>query len=70
MVTIYESSCQLVKEAGIAVVTIDNPPMNVLSSLSRRQLKEVVSQIYADPEVIVVILTGGRRASFYGRCRY
>lgn len=58
---------QFEKEAGIAVVTIDNPPMNVLSSHVTRELKEVVSQIYTDPEVIVVILTGaGKRAFMAG----
>ncbi|MBB6446601.1 enoyl-CoA hydratase [Bacillus benzoevorans] len=55
---------QLEIEQGIAVVTIDNPPMNVLSSHLTRELKEVVSQIYDDPNVIVVILTGAAERAF------
>jgi enoyl-CoA hydratase len=58
---------QLEIEEGIAVITIDNPPMNVLSSTVTKELKEIVSQIYADPEGIVVIITGsGDRAFMAG----
>lgn len=52
---------------GIATVTIDNPPMNVLSSQVSKQLKETISYIKDDPEVIVVIVTGaGDRAFMAG----
>lgn len=55
---------QLEIEKGIAVVTINNPPMNVLSSHVTRELREVISRIYDDPEVIVVIVTGAGEQAF------
>ncbi len=55
------------KADGVATVTIDNPPMNVLSSQVIRELGEVFSSISEDPEVITVILTGaGQRAFMAG----
>ena len=57
----------LEKQEGIATVTIDNPPMNVLSSQVSQGLREVFSQIKDDPEVIAVIVTGkGDRAFMAG----
>jgi enoyl-CoA hydratase len=55
------------KEEGIVVVTIDNPPMNVLSSQVVSELGEIFSIIAEDPEAVVVILTGaGNRAFMAG----
>ena len=52
---------------GIAIVTIDNPPMNVLSTQVVAELGEVFSSIANDPNVIVAILTGaGNRAFMAG----
>lgn len=52
---------------GIAIVTIDNPPMNVLSGQVVTELGEVFSSIAEDPNVITVILTGaGNRAFMAG----
>jgi enoyl-CoA hydratase len=52
---------------GIAIVTIDNPPMNVLSSLVVSELKEAFSTIAEDPSIVVAILTGaGNRAFMAG----
>lgn len=54
-------------KGGVATVTIDNPPMNVLNSQVTDQLKQVFSQINDDPQVIAVILTGtGERAFMAG----
>jgi enoyl-CoA hydratase len=51
----------------IAIVTIDNPPMNVLSKQVVRELGEVFSRIAEDPNVVVSILTGaGSRAFMAG----
>ncbi|WP_284037693.1 enoyl-CoA hydratase [Neobacillus sp. 114] len=55
------------KLAGVAVVTIDNPPMNVLSKQVTRELAEVFTAIAEDSEVIAAILTGaGSRAFMAG----
>lgn len=55
------------KLAGVAIVTIDNPPMNVLSKQVTRELGEVFTAIAEDSEVIAAILTGaGSRAFMAG----
>lgn len=51
---------------GIAIVTIDNPPMNVLSSRVLKELEEVYTQISNDSSIVVVILTGTGRAFMAG----
>nr|WP_263326647.1 enoyl-CoA hydratase [Neobacillus sp. Marseille-Q6967] len=57
----------LEKTGGIAVVTIDNPPMNVLSGQVVRELGEVFTDIANDSSVVVAILTGaGNRAFMAG----
>lgn len=57
----------LEKQEGIAVVTIDNPPMNVLSSQVVSELGEVFTDIANDTSVVVAILTGaGDRAFMAG----
>ncbi|WP_174733068.1 enoyl-CoA hydratase [Mesobacillus harenae] len=61
---------QLVKieiTEGIAFVTIDNPPMNVLSGQVTRELGEIFTRIAEDSNVVVAILTGaGNRAFMAG----
>ncbi|WP_396954168.1 enoyl-CoA hydratase/isomerase family protein [Neobacillus niacini] len=58
---------QFTKQDGVATVTIDNPPMNVLSTRVAQAIKDVFLQIKEDPEVIAVILTGnGDRAFMAG----
>lgn len=57
----------LEKTEGVAIVTIDNPPMNVLSRQVTKELGEVFTAIAKDDEVIVAILTGaGNRAFMAG----
>lgn len=57
----------LEKDDGIAIITIDNPPMNVLNGQVSNELEKVFLQIAKDPEVISVILTGaGNRAFMAG----
>ena len=52
---------------GIAIVTINNPPMNVLNSQVTAQLKQIISKVNEDPQVITIILTGaGDRAFMAG----
>lgn len=55
------------KKNGIATVTIDNPPMNVLSQQITKELDIVFRQLQEDNEVISIILTGaGDRAFMAG----
>lgn len=57
----------LEKADGIAIVTIDNPPMNVLCGQVVKELGEIFSEIANDSEVIVSIITGaGNRAFMAG----
>lgn len=52
---------------GIAIVTIDNPPMNVLSSQVVKELGDVFSGIAEDHSAVAVVLTGaGNRAFMAG----
>lgn len=48
----------------IAIVTIDNPPMNVLSRQVTKELEEVFSRIADDSSVVAVILTGAGDRAF------
>lgn len=43
---------------GYAVVTINNPPMNVISNQVFKELDEVFGELGTDPEVNAVIVTG------------
>jgi enoyl-CoA hydratase len=52
------------KDEGIATVTIDNPPVNILSADVVHQLSNVIDEVEMDPEVIVVIITGNGNKSF------
>ncbi|WP_209122995.1 enoyl-CoA hydratase [Alkalihalobacillus sp. BA299] len=52
------------KEAGIGIVTIDNPPLNVLSQQVVAELSDVFSTIEQDQEVVTVILTGAGNKAF------
>lgn len=45
------------KENGIAHVTINNPPLNVLGQKVQKELKEVVTKLETDDEVVCVVLT-------------
>jgi enoyl-CoA hydratase len=57
----------LEKSEGVAIVTIDNPPMNVLSRQVTQELGEVFAAIAEDSDVVAAILTGaGSRAFMAG----
>lgn len=50
-------------EAGVAVVTLDNPPLNVVTLELTRQLDGLVADLASDRQVRVMLLTGeGERA--------
>jgi enoyl-CoA hydratase len=55
------------KKDHIATVTIDNPPLNVLSNQVTNELKSAFDDIANDNDIVVVILTGaGSRAFMAG----
>lgn len=59
------ATVQLVKEEGLAVITINRP--EVLNALSRQVLQELdvaLEEVKADIEVGVVIITGGGNKAF------
>lgn len=52
------------KNKGVATVTINNPPMNVLSQQVIKELDEVFSKLEIDDEVITIVLTGAGETAF------
>ena len=46
----------IAREGNIAVVTIDNPPVNALSKAVRQGLVDAVSELDGDPDVSAVVL--------------
>jgi enoyl-CoA hydratase len=57
------SMIQLQVEGNVAVVTIDNPPLNLLKRAIHEQLVAVCAQLAADDAVAAVVFTGqGERA--------
>lgn len=68
-----EEECRLtkvvtwIKQNHLGVITINNPPVNVLSAEVVEQLMTVVDEIESDMDVKVVIITGkGERAFMAG----
>lgn len=54
------------KEDGIATITINNPPVNVISKTVREELSQCLDEIEAEGSIRVVILTGAGRAFMAG----
>lgn len=55
------------KRDAIAIVTIDNPPMNVLNAVVVVELRGIFQELQHDSEVAAVVLTGaGERAFMAG----
>jgi enoyl-CoA hydratase len=52
------------KENHIAVVTIDNPPLNVLGSQIFAGLDDAFSVLEADDEVVAILVTGAGNRAF------
>jgi 3-hydroxyacyl-CoA dehydrogenase len=53
-------------EDGIAVITVDNPPVNAISAAMRRGLLDITRQIAADGRVKAVALYGAGRTFIAG----
>lgn len=52
------------KADGVAVLTLDNPPVNVLTPELHEQLYGILKDFYADPEVRCGIWTGAGERAF------
>src|ERR1700680_2466060 len=51
-------------EDGVALVTLDNPPLNLVTLAMTRELDALVSRLAADPDVRVMVLTGSGEKAF------
>jgi enoyl-CoA hydratase len=51
-------------EDGVALVTLYNPPLNLVTLEMTRQLDALVSRLAADPAVRVMVLTGSGEKAF------
>lgn len=56
--SVFENCTYEVDEYGVAVMTVENPPMNVLSVKTMNDITSKVLQACADSRVRVVLLTG------------
>jgi len=55
------------KEDGIAVITINNPPLNVFGQQVREELEDIIIKLETDQEVVCVVLnTTGNKAFVAG----
>src|SRR6266446_6717896 len=57
---------QLVKDNGIAVITINNPPVNALSPGVPEGIAEAVEQLDKDEAIIAAVLIGGGKTFVAG----
>jgi 3-hydroxyacyl-CoA dehydrogenase len=57
---------QFTKENGIAVITINNPPVNALSPGVPEGISEAIERINHDPEIKAAVLIGGGRTFVAG----
>src|ERR1700719_3639306 len=57
---------QFTKDNGIAVITINNPPVNALSPGVPEGISEALDQIAKDPTVKAAVLIGGGRTFIAG----
>lgn len=55
------------KENGIAVMTLDNPPLNVMSRQVQKEIQAIIEEIKHDDEVVCVVLhSAGDKAFMAG----
>lgn len=51
-------------EDGVALVTLDNPPLNLVTTALTRQLDQLLCRLADDPQVLVLVLTGSGNRAF------
>src|SRR5262245_33856303 len=52
--------------SGVAVVTIDNPPVNALSTAVAAGISAAIDEIAPDPEVVAIVIIGAGRTFIAG----
>lgn len=52
------------KSDGIALVTLANPPLNLVTLEMTRQLDRLIAELAADPAVLVMVVTGSGEKAF------
>lgn len=55
---------QIEKENHLAVISINNPPLNVLSKKVFQELDEAFSELEDDQEVVAILITGAGNQAF------
>ena len=55
---------RLERRGAVALVTIDNPPLNLLSGAVKRALGETFAALEADPAIRAIVLTGAGERAF------
>jgi cyclohexa-1,5-dienecarbonyl-CoA hydratase len=58
------SPIHLHRERRVATLTIDRPPLNILDIPTIDRLGEVVAELAADPELLVIVLRGAGERAF------
>lgn len=58
------SMVQLEKEGNVAIITLNNPPVNALNSQLLGELEETVDSLYNDSEVGALVITGAGEKAF------
>lgn len=53
---------RLTSDGGVRVLTLDRPPLNVLDIASLRELERTVGRVSADPDAVVLLVTGAGKA--------
>ncbi len=51
-------------DQGVALLTMNNPPLNVATLQSTRQFNESLDGLAADPDVLVLVVRGGGERAF------
>ncbi|MDO8535246.1 MAG: enoyl-CoA hydratase-related protein [Xanthobacteraceae bacterium] len=70
-----QSPVAITRKDSVALVIIDNPPVNALSQAVRLGLLDAFRQLAADPEVAAIVVAGAGRDFIAGadlwkcRCR-
>lgn len=61
-----QKKCRYTIQNGIAILTIDNPPMNALNHVVLKDMRDAINKLIEDDSVRVVIVTGAGKAFVAG----